>query len=103
MEYFMRNVEQKENWQEDDENDETPELVIKDICDKSEGEVKETSNEDDVTVTFQVILDTWSATKNDSTDKIDTVMELMITKDQEIVFCEDYCKLEEGNDVTKTY
>ena len=73
---------QKENEKDDNENDETPELVINDIQDKSEGKVKTTSNEDEVTVKFKMTLDTWSATKNGSTDKIDTVMKVMITKDQ---------------------
>ena len=97
-----KNNVQKENGKEHDENDETPDLVINDFCDKSEGEVKTISKEDEVTVTFQMNLDTWSATKNDSTDKIDTVMKLMITSDQKIAFGEDYCKLEEEDEVDKT-
>ena len=46
-------------------------------------------------------LDTWSATKNGSTDRIDTALKVMITKDQKIVFSEDYYKLKEGNHVAK--
>ena len=49
-----------------------------------------------------MVSDMRSATKNDSTDKIDTVMKLMITSDQKIAFGEDYCKLEEEDEVDKT-
>ena len=55
---------------------------MNDFCDKSEDEEKTISNEDEVTLTSKMILDTWSAIKNDNTDKIDTVMKLMITNDQ---------------------
>ena len=106
-----KNNVQKENGKEDNESDETPDLVINDVCDKKEGETKTndaTSTEHlvqhhhETTITFPMILDTWSAIKDSNTDKIDTVMKLMITNDQKIVFGEDYCKLEEGNDVDKT-
>ena len=48
-----------------------------------------------------MILEAWSAIKNDNSDKIDTVMKLMITNDQRIVFAEDFYRLEEGYDVDK--
>ena len=49
-----------------------------------------------------MLLDTWSAIKNDNAEKIDTVMKLMIINDQKLTFGDDYKRLEEGKDVEKT-
>ena len=54
---------QKDNGKEHNNNDETSDLVINDFSDKSEGQVKTISNDDEATVLFQMILDTCSATK----------------------------------------
>ena len=53
-----KNDAQKENGKEHSEK-ELPDLAINDFCDE---------NEDEVTVTFKIISDTWCAIKNDNTD-----------------------------------
>ena len=78
-----KNDTQKENGKEQSEK-ELPELL--------EG----------TTVTFKMLLDTWSAIKNDNAEKIDTVMKLMIKNDQKLTFGDDYKRLKEGKDVEKT-
>ena len=55
-----------------------------------------------MTLTFQKIYETWSALQNESSEKINIVMKLMIENDQKLTFGDDYKKLEEGKDVEKT-
>ena len=94
-----RNSMKKDNGKQDNESDETPDLVISDICDKKEGERK---TDREMTIFFSMILDTWSAIKYSITDKIETIMKLMIHTDKKHFFCEVCNKLEEGNDVDET-
>ena len=60
------------------------------------------SNGDEVTLTFQKIYETWSALQNESSEKINIIMKLMIENDQKLTFGDDYKRLEEGKDVEKT-